>query len=193
MAERRKPTDVELRAFSGHLLYEIEMFSGTVGVLAVVIELEESNLRTTLRNALMESWALHVRNLLSFLYDTRAGKGDAVAADFVGSGWAAKRGAKPDVLKLAHAKASKEMAHMSWLRSQLTDIEREWHHMPIIAALGNTLHAFLDTVPEALVVDGFHDRARRALPPRNVPLSLHALQVAAGATESLMAFRPADQ
>jgi hypothetical protein len=193
MPERRKPTDKELRAFSGHLLYEIEMFSATVGVLAVVIELERSNMRTTLRNALMESWALHLRNLLSFLYDRRAGKGDVVAADFVGSGWAAKRGPKPDVLKLAHAKASKEMAHMSWLRSQLTDDQREWHHVPIIAALGNTLHAFLDIPPAALVIDGFHDRARRALPPRNVPLSLHALQVVSGATQSLMAFRPADK
>ena len=46
----------------------------------------------TLRNALTESSALHLRNLLSFLYDTRPGKGDAVAAHFVGSGWAANGG-----------------------------------------------------------------------------------------------------
>lgn len=82
-------------------------------------------------------------------------------------------------------------AHMSWLRSQLTDDQREWHHAPIIAALGNTPHTFLDMLPEALVMDGFHERARRALPSRNVTLDLHALQVVSGATQSLAAFRPA--
>jgi len=193
MGERRTPSEKELRAFSDHLLYEIEMFSATVGVLAVVIEMEVSHTRTTLRNALMESWALHVRNLLSFLYDRRAGKGDAVAADFVGSGWAAKRGAKPEVLALAHAKASKEMAHMSWLRSVLTDDQREWHPEPIIVALGNALHEFLDSVPEALVVGRFHERARLSLPPRNVPLSIHGLQIVSGATQSLSAFHPHDR
>jgi hypothetical protein len=119
MAGRRKPTDRELLAFSTHLLYEIEMSGATMQGLAAIDPLEASNFRTTLRNALMESWALHVRNLLSFLYDTRAGKGDVIAADFIPVGWAAARGPKPEVLKLAHAKASKEMAHMSFVRSGL--------------------------------------------------------------------------
>ena len=188
MAPIPKPTDDALRAFSKHLLYEIEMFSGVVPVLAAVTEMEDSNTKRAMRNALLESWALHLRNLLSFLYDTRPGKGDAVAAQFV-SGWAARRGPKPDVLKRAHAKASKEMAHMSYMRSTVTDAEKEWHAAPIIAAIRAPLHAFLDAVPDSLLIDRFKDRARQAVPPGPISLSLHGHQVLAGATQSLQAFR----
>jgi hypothetical protein len=65
--------------------------------------------------------------------------------------------------------------------------------VPIVVALGDALHTFLEKVPEALVADDFCERARLALPPRNVPLNLHAQQVVAGATQSLMAFRSGDQ
>jgi hypothetical protein len=192
MVEKRKPTDDELRNFSRHLLYEIEMFSEIVAVLAALIEMPDSNPQRAMRNGLMESWALHLRNLLSFLYDTRPGKGDAVAAHFVGSGWAATRGPKPDVLRLAHAKASKEMAHLSYLRAELAEADRAWHAAPIIHAILTPLHAFLDAVPASLVIDGFHERARRAVPQNTIPLNAHGQQVIAGATQSLMAFRTRD-
>lgn len=189
MAERAKPTEDELRAFSQHLLYEIEMMGETTRLLAVVDRMDASRQRTTLRNALLEAWALHVRNLLGFLYDTRAGKGDGIAPDFIGSTWGSLRGPKPDVLRVAHTKASKEIAHMSYVRSTISDEDREWHPTPIIAAIGKTMHAFLKAVPAALVIDGFHDRARQQLPASGISLSEHALQVVAGATQSLHEFR----
>jgi hypothetical protein len=190
MAKRPARSDEERCALSKHLLYEIEMFTGTIRMLNVVISMEPSEARTILRNALMESWALHVRNLLSFLYDSRPGAGDAIAPDFIGEEWKAKRGSKPDVLRLAHAKASKEIAHLSYLRGELTDDEREWHVEPIIVAISEALHSFVDTVPAAVVTDDFRERARSALPVRPISLSDHASQIVSGASASLDAFRP---
>jgi hypothetical protein len=190
VGKRKARSDSERLELSKHLLYEIEMFAGTVRMLNVVHDMEASEARTILRNALLESWALHLRNLLSFLYDTRAGAGDAIALDFLGGGWKEKRGPKGDVLRMAHAKASKEMAHLSYLRAELRDDQREWHIEPIICEGGEALHSFVDAVPEALVTDDFRERAWAVLPVRPISFSDHALQIVAGATASLDAFRP---
>jgi hypothetical protein len=193
VSERKARSEAERRRLSKHLLYEIEMFTGAIPILNAINDWEPSETRTILRNALLESWALHLRNLLSFVYDNRAGKGDAIALDFIGEEWKDKRGAKSSVLSVANAKASKEMAHMSYVRAALTEDEREWHPAPIIAAISEALHRFVDAVADELVTDDFRERARRALPVRPMRLSDHALEIVSGASQTLDAFRSKSQ
>ncbi|HTZ87307.1 MAG TPA: hypothetical protein VMB05_11630 [Solirubrobacteraceae bacterium] len=177
----------ELREVSKHLLYEMQMFGMTMTMLAAFEGIDPEDARATMQNALMESWALHARNLLAFLYDDRPARDDAIAGDFI-QGWREKRGPKAALLGLAQAKTSKEMAHLSYVRAQLTEDERQWHHAPMIVELGKPLHLFVDEVSEGVVTEGFHERARGALPLRDATLDLHGLEVVAGATQSLMAY-----
>jgi hypothetical protein len=189
MRERQPHSPDELRDVSKHLLYEIQMFGMTMTMLAAFEGIDPGSARTTMRNALMESWALHVRNLLAFLYDDRPARDDAVAGDFI-EGWREKRGTKAALLGLAQAKTSKEMAHLSYVRARLTEDERRWHHAPIIVELVKPLHLFVDEVSETVVTEGFHERAREALPSRDANLDLHGLEVVAGATQSFRTYGP---
>jgi hypothetical protein len=153
-------------------------------MLVAVSDLETSSGRTTLRNALQESWALRMRNLLSFLYDKDGGKQGVVAADYVGDGWPKRRGAKTPILRQAHGMASKQIARLGSHRAEISTAERTWHHEPIIVELGKVLHGFLDVLPEQRAVEGFHERARAVLPARSASLTLHGLEVGSGATQA---------
>jgi hypothetical protein len=113
--ERPQRSDDELRAASRHLLYEIEVLAHTASWLYTIMVIAEDpgpQTRSPLRNAMLESWALHLRNLLSFIYDDRPGKGAAVAVDFVDGDWQLVRGELSPVVRLGRAKANKEIAHL---------------------------------------------------------------------------------
>jgi hypothetical protein len=169
--ERPKRTDDELLAVSRHLLYEIEMLAHTASwlyTITVRADDPDPKIRSTLRNAMLESWALHVRNLLSFIYDDRPGKGAAIAADFVDDDWQQLRGDPPPVLRLARAKASKEIAHLLYGRAELSDEQRTWHLAPILVELSKVLHRFLQSVPDARLQTDFRKRAFAALPEAGV-------------------------
>ena len=68
------------------------------------------------------------------------------------------------------------MAHLSYVRAQLTKDERQWHHAPMIVELGKPLHLFIDEVSEEVVTEDFHVRAREALPLSDATLDLHGLR-----------------
>jgi hypothetical protein len=190
--ERPQRTDEELRAFSRHLLYEIEMLAHTASwlyTIMVVAEDPDPKTRSTLRNAMLEAWALHLRNLLSFIYDDRPGKGAAVAADFVNGDWQQLRGELPPVLRLARTKASKEVAHLLYRRAKLSDGQRTWHLAPILVELSKVLHRFLDSVPDTRLQRDFGERALAALPDHGVTMSPHGLSVASSSMISLVEFK----
>ncbi len=189
---RAKRDDDDLRAMSRHLLYEIEMLAHTASWLYTISVLDtdaDAATRSTLRNAMLESWALHLRNLLSFIYDDRPGKGAAIAADFVDGDWSQLRGDLTPVLRLARTKASKEIAHLLYGRARLSDEQRTWHLAPILVDLGEVLHRFLDAVPSKRLQVDFHQRALAALPRRGVSMSTHALAVASTSAISLVQFK----
>src|SRR5689334_6802883 len=128
---RPKRPDDELRALSGHVLYEIEMFAFTADCLSAFSVAESSAPVKTLQNAVLESWTLHARNLLTFLYEDRPKAHDVTAADFLDQDWPAERGTRPDVLRTARARAAREIAHISDYRLQVTAAEKPWQVEPI--------------------------------------------------------------
>lgn len=190
--ERPQRTDDELLAVSRHLLYEIEMLAHTASwlyTIMVVAEDPDPKTRSTLRNAMLESWALHLRNLLSFIYDNRPGKGAAVAADFVDGDWQQLRRELPPALRLARTRASKEIAHLLYGRAKLSDEQRTWHLAPILVELSKVLHRFLESVPDARLQPDFRERAFAALPDGGVTMSPHGLSVASSSMISLVEFK----
>ncbi len=66
----------KLKQISHHLWYEFSMF------LALPQELAKNQEVEVLSNALIESFAIHVRNLIDFLYKDNSSSDDVFAGDF---------------------------------------------------------------------------------------------------------------
>ena len=80
---RIKRSDNDLLAISDHLLYEIQMLFGTAQAL---LTFEDSNHvdfeKKVIYNSLLESFTVHSRVLLDFLYSSDARRDDVIAEDF---------------------------------------------------------------------------------------------------------------
>lgn len=188
---RRRAVD-ELRAISDHVLYEIEMFAATTNMIAnhILDGIDGDYLKETTRNALLESFTIHVRALSDFLY--AAPRDDDVSAlDFFTSDeWALveaeaskdaanerifgidiryrnfrSNAALPAVVA-ARKRVNKEIAHLTYNRLKRNGAARLWPHAEIVEALSVDLHRFADQVD--------HDRVDKSFRPRAL-VSLMAL------------------
>lgn len=143
-------TDQELRAFSGeHLYYEVEM-AFAAGQLALRFANPASVEDWAIRNALIESFAAHVRVLKSFLYDQRGQPDDVIAADYVAVplAWEQARGPVPAALTQAAQRTGKEVAHLTRRRHAGNVPEKQWAPYALLAALAVPLKQFVVMVPE---------------------------------------------
>jgi hypothetical protein len=110
----------------------------------------------------LESWVLHLRNLLSFFYDDRPARDDVVANDFVDD-WSSQRGAKPDVLRVAHSRANREITHLSIHRVAVIPNEKRWSVAPITVEVRTVVRSFVALVPSQRVQRDFEVRATAAM------------------------------
>lgn len=117
-----------LRRFSAeHLRYEIGMFVETATVLAQIMP---TQVPKVIKNALVESFAIHVRNLIEFLYLPANPKSDDVTADhYVDNipAWHAARGKMPKDLVRAKRRANKQIAHLTRARYQGQARQKQWN------------------------------------------------------------------
>ncbi len=99
-------SDKELLAYSGeHVYYEVKMFFW----LAIVLSKRKITVTTAtpddalwLRNTLIEGFAIHLRNLLEFIFSNYPKNKRVVAAQFCQRGkWTEMRTEKKEILKLA--------------------------------------------------------------------------------------------
>jgi hypothetical protein len=125
-------TDQQLLDYSEeHLLYELHIFRWVAENLPPD--------KGFLLSALLESFAIHLRNLADFFY-TRpvdARNDDLVAADFFGSPSAWNPGAIPKSLTDARERANKEVSHITYKRKGALDPTKPWP----VADLFNEVHA----------------------------------------------------
>jgi hypothetical protein len=78
MATRIPLSDRELLDYSReHVIYELWMFRSVAQALTSPVQISQA-----LRNALIESSAIHLRNLIDFLYPGQIQADDVVAAEF---------------------------------------------------------------------------------------------------------------
>ena len=93
-------------------------------------------------SALLESFAIHLRNLIDFFY-TQPGDArndDVVAADFFDPPSAWNLGAIPESLNGARDRANKEISHITYKRKGAMDPTKPWP----VATLFNDVHAIAE-------------------------------------------------
>lgn len=167
-----------LRAQSKHLLYEIQMLSalagyireGTADYAVAHLPLEG----VPVRNAVVEAFELHARNLIEFLIHQRSGD-KSTAGDFTRGKWTRPGDWAP--LKSLRSQFSERVAHLSWKRSAFTEKEQVVASLEIFAAIARNLDPFLEDADHELLCDGFIESARQALswsiqlPPGTIPVA----------------------
>ncbi|HHT9133569.1 MAG TPA: hypothetical protein ACFYD2_01580 [Candidatus Avalokitesvara rifleensis] len=157
MAKKRtQRSDKELVNVSEHLLYEIAMLLGT----ALDLVNPASNKWTVSNaNALIESFTIHARILLDFLYSNNPQPDDVIAEDFFddASVWLEQRQAKTRLLTTIHKRVGKEVAHLTYARLAVTPEDKKWHFPAITKEIDEVLRTFLRLVPASRVSDSFRE------------------------------------
>ena len=118
---RKRPSDDRLRRFAEeHLLYEAGMLYEVTGKLMN----RHYEHDPVVQNALLESFGVHNRNLIDFLWrDHPMKRTDAIARDWI------ERWQPPEMSeRLAHVKdrVGKEMVHLSYNRLDVRQEQKGW-------------------------------------------------------------------
>jgi hypothetical protein len=120
-------------------------------------------------NALLESFGVHNRNLIDFLWRSRPMKGtDAIATDWNVSWQAPKMSER---LANVRDRVGKEMVHLSYNRLDIPEDEKGWQVLGVGPEVTGAFGKFATEVPEDLVPDGWRGRAYSAIgaiPPEQV-------------------------
>lgn len=133
---------------SAHVLYEVQMFASLHMHFRngdhdlAVADLPLNGLAA--RNALIESFQIHARQLIEFLTD-RPDRKEATASDFTAAGWSI-----PDddrrALKRLSGEFSQRVAHLSWRRSELDADQQRVMTDDIFDAVRRHLLRFVELV-----------------------------------------------
>ena len=162
-------SDEELQDISEHLHYEIQMLYGTAWMLAAFrVPTTLSPLEQHIvHNALLESFTIHVRNLLDFLYGPGSKPDDVLSDDFFDdpSLWPQKRPPKSSLLAEAHKRVGKEVAHSTYGRLKVTPETKPWSYLLIAREIGAVLQEFIKFVPTIRL----NERVMKALKELQVP------------------------
>lgn len=110
-------TNEELTKYSGyHLHYELKMFWWLTGAIAYM--------DGYMHDALLESWVVHLRNLINFFCRPRD-RDDVIAEDFFDNPAAWSR-SESKTLETARLRADKELSHITQKRKDADDKDRSW-------------------------------------------------------------------
>ena len=124
-----QPPDHELEAAACHVAYEVRAF------VAATLRLEAKPKDPWVENALVESMAIHFRNLQEFFFFSEGKKDDARAFHYI-EGW-------PEGVHGAGAfaalrdRVSKQVGHLTYARVRYTKKEFEWP----LPNMGTTIRA----------------------------------------------------
>jgi hypothetical protein len=133
-------TKDDLKKASEHLHYEWDMLNYVAQ--AMVMNFAGSGV---LNNAMLESFAVHVRGLIFFLFPEKAKRDDVLATHFVSDAAAFEtaRGVKSEILKKAQSRAGKEVAHLTYERLNVTAEAKPWPFGEIATEVNRVMKIFL--------------------------------------------------
>ncbi len=149
MAVTRPFSDSYLLEYSGeHLLYEFYMLIRCAEFLAnqhehIQCAVDDTQ---TIRNVLVESYAIHLRNLVAFFYgeSNRPLPTDVFAVDFLESGeWQRLRPPKSETLKKAEQRAHKQIAHLTTERYAGVHEEKAWNIISLTKEIKDITRIFI--------------------------------------------------
>jgi len=174
--ERRLDKDQLARYADDHLAREVEMLRWTGSFLAAFSTLSlssrsiEGDIAQAFRESSLESFAIHSRNLIDFLYlqnyYRRARPTDIILEDYVAAS-VIKDKLIPitALLKDARIKADKLVAHLSLERETFGFYQKAWMFNLIAVDLLEALRSVVDNIPA-----GFHCARFRRSVSRSLPL-----------------------
>jgi hypothetical protein len=142
-------TNEELKKAYEHVKYEIDTLDSAFRFL----QLGQNNLGYVLNNLALESFLIHVRLLVDFLYQTERNghqKEDIIASDFFTSSneWKSIIKDKPALLTNTKDRADKMLAHLSYLRDEYKS--EPWQYEAIYRVLRNKIELFTNNVPNEI-------------------------------------------
>ncbi len=103
-----------------------------------------------LLNALLESFVIHMRGVMDFLYNDTPKPDDVAAQDFFLSAddWLNVRPQLSELLRIAKSRAGKEIAHLTYSRLAVTTDKKPWHFIEIANEVNSVMKVFLNNVPK---------------------------------------------
>lgn len=150
MAKTRKVlSDPDLIAYSKeHVQYEISLLVACGHLSTHQFRSESTDLATVLHNAILESFAIHLRNVVDFLYPGTSVKvTDVLADDFFPQG---KRPVAfpslPAKLQAARERAHKQVSHLTTGRLTAADPGKVWMPTDLVK---ETLSVLVEFVRQA--------------------------------------------
>jgi len=163
MAAARPFSDLYLREYSGeHLLYEYWMLIRCAELLAnqhkhIQCAVEDTE---TITNVLVESFAIHLRNLITFFYgdSKRYRPTDVLAIDYFDDGrWNNLRPPKSELITRAEDQASKQIAHLTTKRYAGVHEEKKWHFLSLSKEVRNVTRIFIGGASASRLAPSFRN------------------------------------
>lgn len=160
-------TDDELKAYAEeHLQYEVDMLIWSAGVLAfLAIYRDKGYLPWVINNGLLNTFAVHARNLIDFVYSRSRGKDfatDIVIEDYVDEDTVAK--ALPAISPLLEnilTKANKQVAHLTRERIEYEKAGKEWKFIEVVKHVLQALALIAPHIPSSRIGDGLRQKLSR--------------------------------
>jgi hypothetical protein len=143
----------ELRDASHHLHYEINMLRSLAQGLASGIAGQG-----TIANALLESFVIHLRCVLDFLYPPADQRPDDVVAQDYFDDWENRRPPMPAKLSKVRGRAGKEVAHLTYARLDVTAEAKRWPFVELFNEAYEVLDVFLKGVDRNKLSDDWLTR-----------------------------------
>lgn len=142
---RKKRSLEQLRQISAHLHYEVEMLSSAARGLASGIASGSA-----MNNALLESFAIHLRNLVEFLWPEKPKNDHVIAQDFfpLADDWKKLCPPIPKEVREARIRAAKEAAHLTYARLLVVPDKKAWAYVSLMNEIMKTFKLFLQHVPK---------------------------------------------
>lgn len=128
---------------SEHVAYEIDRLLAFHGKLVGREDVADGYIQ----DALIEGFALHLRNVVEFLYDPRKKPDDGRAEDYFTdpARWAKVRGEKPPELDQAQKQAHKQISHITYGR---IGADKRWYVGNLAEQVSEKIRLFLDRADE---------------------------------------------
>jgi hypothetical protein len=140
---RKMRTVKELQEASNHLQYEISILTSLAHGRASGFAGQGS-----IANALLESFIIHVRAVMDFLYADKPQTDDIIAEDFFDTPqqWTDKRPTLSELLSQTKRRAGKEVAHLTYARLDVKPETKPWPFVQITNEISTVINKFLEHV-----------------------------------------------
>jgi len=145
-ATTENPTIQQLKGvLKEHLTYEVWMLRSLANILFT-----DNQGMGVIHNALLESFVIHARIIIEFLYTKKPHKDTVIASQYFASDsfWENIRPEKTELLKTTVEAAHKELAHLTYTRLKG---KKRWPYIKIANDIQAVLQVFCEKLPEDFI------------------------------------------